>query len=235
MKTPAKFAIVIAIAILFSTVFSTPGFARKQKSEKPDTLSEYIRRNTLLFERVERLPGSLWSPNAALGDLSVDYKARHTNDLIQIQIVENTVAQSSGSVTGQRKLDASSGLTALAGQINTKGFDSLFSPTSTSNLQGKGQASTQSSLRSTVAGRVAAVFPNGTMVVEAQRQVTMNNEKQTIILRGLVRQGDVASDNSVLSTSISNLELELKGKGVISDYTRPPNPLVRAILWLAGF
>ena len=63
----------------------------------------------------------------------------------------------------------------------------------------------------------------------------MNNEKQTVILRGLVRPGDVASDNKVLSTSISNLELELKGKGVISDYTRPPNPLVRAILWLVGF
>jgi flagellar L-ring protein FlgH len=232
MKTPAR---SVFIAVLLSVVLSTTGFARNQKSKKPDTLAEYIRRNTLLFERVEGVSGSLWSPNAAFGDLSTDYKARHTNDLIQIQIVESTVAQSSGSVTAQRKLDASSGITALAGQINTKGIDSLFSPTSTTNLQGKGQASTQSSLRSTIAGRVAAVFPNGTMVVEAQRQVTMNNEKQTIILRGLVRPADVASDNSVLSTSISNLELELKGKGVISDYTRPPNPIVRAILWLVGF
>ena len=32
---------------------------------------------------------------------------------------------------------------------------------------------------------------------------------------------------------LSNLEVELKGKGVVSDATRPPNPLVRAILWLS--
>ena len=232
MKTLAS---AMLIAVFYSSVFLTPAFARRQKAQKPDTLAQYIQRNTFSSDPAEHFPGSLWSPSAAFGDLSVDYKARQVNDLVQIQIVESTVAQSSGSVTGQRKMDASSGITALAGQINTKGIDSLFSPTSTSNLQGKGQASTQSSLRSTIAGRVAAVFPNGTLVIEAQRQVTMNNEKQTVILRGLVRPGDVASDNKVLSTSISNLELELKGKGVISDYTRPPNPLVRAILWLVGF
>ena len=228
-------ASAMLIAVFCSSLFMTPAFARKQKAQKPDTLAQYIQRNAFSSDPAEHYPGSLWSPNAAFGDLSIDYKARQVNDLVQIQIVESTVAQSSGSVTGQRKMDASSGITALAGQINTKGIDSLFSPTSTSNLQGKGQASTQSSLRSTIAGRVAAVFPNGTLIIEAQRQVTMNNEKQTVILRGLVRPGDVASDNKVLSTSISNLELELKGKGVISDYTRPPNPLVRAILWLVGF
>ena len=134
------------------------------------------------------------------------------------------MAQSSGSVTAQRKMDATSGISGLAGKVNVGGLNPLLSLSSSNNLQGKGQAATQSSLRSAIAGRVAAVYPNGTLVVEAQRQVTMNNEKQTVILRGLVRPGDVASDNSVLSTSIGNLELELKGKGVISDSTRPPNP-----------
>jgi len=39
----------------------------------------------------------------------------------------------------------------------------------------------------------------------------------------------------VSSNSIGNLELELKGKGVLSDGTRPPNPVVKMILRLVGF
>jgi flagellar L-ring protein FlgH len=71
--------------------------------------------------------------------------------------------------------------------------------------------------------------------VEAERSLTMNNERQTVILRGVARAADVAPDNSVLSNQLSNLELELKGKGVISDGTRPPNVIVRLLLRVLGF
>ncbi|HLH08488.1 MAG TPA: flagellar basal body L-ring protein FlgH [Terriglobales bacterium] len=212
-----------------------PACARKSKAASISALSDYLQRNGYIAQSGERTPGSLWTTEGAFTNLATDYKARHVNDLIQIQILENTQAQSSGSVNTQRKFSADSGISALAGQINTKGIEQLFSPHSNATLQGKGQASTQSSLRSLIGGRVAAVFPNGNLVVEAERELIMNNEKQTVILRGMVRPGDIAPDNSVPSTSISNLELELKGKGVISDSTRPPNPLVRAILWLVGF
>lgn len=224
-------SITLAIIILLPMFLH----AKKAKLEAQSTLAQYVARNTYVTPAAERNSGSLWSADGALAEISMDYKARHVNDLIKIQVVESTVAQNSGSVTGQRQFDTRSGITGLAGKINTGGLNPLLSLNSATNLQGKGQASTQSSLRSTVGGRVAAVLPNGNLIVEAERQVTMNNEKQTVILRGLVRPGDVASDNSVLSTSIANLELELKGKGVISDFNRPPNPLVRAILWIVGF
>ena len=63
----------------------------------------------------------------------------------------------------------------------------------------------------------------------------MNNERQTILVRGIVRPGDVSPDNTVTSNAMSDLELEIKGKGVLSDGTRPPNRLVRFVLRLAGF
>jgi flagellar L-ring protein precursor FlgH len=50
-----------------------------------------------------------------------------------------------------------------------------------------------------------------------------------------VRPGDIAADNSVFSTSLGSLEVELKGKGVVSDGVRPPNPIMRAILRIVGF
>jgi flagellar L-ring protein precursor FlgH len=82
---------------------------------------------------------------------------------------------------------------------------------------------------------VVAVLPNGVLVIEAERELTMNNERQTILLRGLVRPGDVAPNNTVPSNAVGNLELELKGKGVLSDGTRPPNLIVRWLLRILGF
>jgi flagellar L-ring protein precursor FlgH len=63
----------------------------------------------------------------------------------------------------------------------------------------------------------------------------MNNQHQTVIIHGVVRPGDIGPNNAVPSTAISNLEVELKGHGVISDGVAPPNKLMRMILKLVGF
>ena len=73
------------------------------------------------------------------------------------------------------------------------------------------------------------VLPNGMLVVEAARQVEFSQQTQTIILRGLVRPEDISQQNQVLSTAISSLELEVRGKGIINDYTHRQNPLVRLL------
>ena len=84
-------------------------------------------------------------------------------------------------------------------------------------------------------GRVVAVLPGGTLVVEAERQITMNNQHETVILRGVVRPGDLDAANTVVSNNVGDLEIEVKGKGIVSDGTRPPNPIVRWILRVVGF
>ena len=73
------------------------------------------------------------------------------------------------------------------------------------------------------------VLPNGMLVVEAARQVEFSQQTQTIILRGLVRPEDISQQNQVLSTAISSLELEVRGKGIINDYTHRQNLLVRLL------
>ena len=60
-------------------------------------------------------------------------------------------------------------------------------------------------------------------------------ESQTIVLRGVVRPGDISFTNTVPSTSLSDLELELKGKGVVSDAVRQPNLFVRLLMKLVNF
>ncbi len=78
-------------------------------------------------------------------------------------------------------------------------------------------------------------MPSGNLVVEAQRKIFMNNQHEDVTVRGVVRPGDIGPNNAISSASLINLEIEMKGKGIISDSTRPLNPITKAILWLFGF
>ena len=79
------------------------------------------------------------------------------------------------------------------------------------------------------------VLPDGLLVIEAQRQVRVTDQNETIVLRGIVRRSDLSPTNVVLSTSISHLEVNVVGKGVITEGTHPPNPIIRIMLRVLGF
>src|ERR1017187_104220 len=208
---------------------------RKKSPNSEDYLAEYVLR-ALATTQSTATPGSVWTPQSPYSDMSSDYKARNVNDLIVIQVVESTTATDDGAVKSARTFSASSGISAFMGTPGpTAGLQNIFSPSSSRTLNGQAQTSANSSLNTSLSGRVVQVLPNGFLVIEAVRQMFMNNQHQTVIIHGVVRPGDIGSNNAVLSTSISNLEVELKGRGVISDGVAPPNRVVRAILKLVGF
>ncbi|HEY3768452.1 MAG TPA: flagellar basal body L-ring protein FlgH [Candidatus Angelobacter sp.] len=180
--------------------------------------------------------GSLWSDQGNLSDMSRDYKAHKVNDIVMIRILEKTDATQTGQVKTSRQFTASAGVSQLAGKLSpANNLQQLLNANSSSSLNGQGNSVTNTTMTTVLAGRVVQVLPNGNMVIEASRDVDINNERTTAIVRGLVRPGDVASDNSVLSSSVSDLRVELKGKGVISDSTHRSNKIVRLILQLVGF
>jgi flagellar L-ring protein precursor FlgH len=209
----------------------------REKAPVREPLQDYLARvgQTASGTAAQRETGSLWKNDGLLADMATDYKAHHAGDLVQIVIVQDTDAQNSGSVGTDRSFKASSSINAIPGGFAPPQLQNLFSPVSAATLAGKAQASSTLKLRTTLMGRVVAVLPSGALVVEAQRATTMNNERQTVVLRGVARPGDIAGDGSVLSTSLSDLEVELKGKGVISDGTRPPNGIVRWVLRILNF
>ena len=228
---------ILRIVSIFACVLSLiPGLAAREKNETRNSLEQYLRRLPAQpLDPEESTPGSLWSAQGALTNLASDYKARRVGDLVTIVVSQNVQAQNSGNISTDRSFKASSGIDALAGHISVSGVQNIFSPTSSQTLAGKAQSSTSSTLSTRLTGQVVAVLPTGSVVVEATREITMNNERQTVLLRGLVRLGDLGPDNTVSSNAIGNLELELKGKGVVSDGVRPPNVVTRWLLRLVGF
>jgi flagellar L-ring protein precursor FlgH len=108
-------------------------------------------------------------------------------------------------------------------------LQNLVNQNSAAALNAQGTSQTNSSLSTTLGGQVVEVLPNGMLVIEAARQVEFSQQTQTIVLRGLVRPEDISQQNQVLSTAISSLELQVRGKGIINDYTHRQNPLVRLL------
>jgi len=227
----------LALVLSLVAILPIASTAKVTHQDPQKTRAEYIAR---IEQQTAAIPsaapaGSLWVADGALTNLATDYKASRLNDLVTIQVVQQTTAQATGDVNGGRDFNTSSGITGLAGQLKTAGVSNLLTAQSSTKLKGTGSTDASSTMQTSLTGRVIAVLNNGNLVVEAERQVTINSQKEILIVRGVLRPGDISASNAALSTSLSDLELELRGKGVISDFTRPPNPILRALLWIIGF
>jgi flagellar L-ring protein precursor FlgH len=199
-------------------------------------LSDYIARVRQQSEAEPHTMGSIWSDDGAFTRLASDVRAMHTHDLISIVVVEALSASTDGSVKNSRSSSANSQVASLFAKLSaSNSLQNLVSQNSASALTAQGQSVTNSSLNTTVGGQVVSVLPNGILVIEAERQVAFNQQMQMIRLRGLVRPSDVNANNQVLSTAVTDLELEVVGKGIINDYTYRQNPLVRFLERLVIF
>jgi flagellar L-ring protein FlgH len=227
----------ILLGLLILSIASCGGGA--QATEKQGltqaSLEQYLKSVRALASEEPHTMGSLWTSSSAIGLAATDYKARHAGDLIVIKVADNFSATTNGQVQSQRTVSATSSATQLFGLSPTSRWQGLLSPSSDQNLNGKGQSALTSTLSLNLAGRVVEALPNGVLVVEAARDLTVGNDRQTIVLRGLVRPGDIAADNSVLSTSIGDLQAEIHGKGAVADSVRQPNVAVRILLKILGF
>jgi flagellar L-ring protein precursor FlgH len=169
-----------------------------------------------------------------MSDMATDAKARFIGDLVTINIAESTSSAQQESAQTSRSFSASSSLAALLGTTGAR-EQNLFSPSSSQALNGKGQTALSTSLTTTLAASVVEVLPNGMLVIEARRDVEVTNEKETMILRGVIRREDLSPTNAVSSTAISHLEVSVKGNGVISESTRAPNVVIRVLLRIFNF
>src|SRR6185312_6020459 len=195
-----------------------------------ESLEAYLSRVRQDNKAVQTTPGSIWSDSGRLTRMSTDDRAMRPHDLIQVVVSESLAASTDGTVKNSRASNASSSISGLIGTLHAgNALQNLINQNSAAGLSAQGASATNSSLSTTFGGQVVDVLPNGMLVIEAARQVEFSQQTQTIVLRGLVRPEDISQENQVLSTAISSMELEVRGKGIVTDYTHRPNALVRLL------
>lgn len=230
----------MALALLLCC--ATPAAGKRSKPKPPPAtppataLSAYIDRVRAQHAAEVREPGSIWSSEGRLVRLGTDAKAARLHEVLQVVVSESLAASTDGQVKNTRSSNASSNVTSLFGALKSaNALQNLVGQSSSSGLTAQGQSTTSSSLETTFGAEVVDVLPNGMLVVQATRQLTFSQQTQLIRLRGLVRPEDVSPRNQVQSAAMTDLELEVTGKGIVNDSTYRQNPLVRLLQRLLVF
>jgi flagellar L-ring protein precursor FlgH len=127
-------------------------------------------------------------------------------------------------------------VSSLAGKKSATGaLANLANASNNTQLQGQGTTSRGTTLSTTVTVEVTDVLPNGNLVVQGQKEISVNSEKQVITIRGIVRPDDLSAANSVPSDRVARMEILVNGKGVVNDAVKRPFILYRLLLGLLPF
>src|SRR5438477_4540716 len=204
---PSRLCRSLLVMIALPLLFDTPLTALpkiKRKPAAPNALDSYLMNARAMNPPAPATIGSLWVATGPLATLSADFKARNPGDTLVIHLVDNFSAVTTGENKQSRQFATNSAITGLLGTIGARNrLQNLFAGNSATNLDGKGQSTLSSTLSVNLAAQVVEVLPNGMLVVQAARDILVGNDRQTVLVRGIVRPGDIAPDNSIGSSSIS--------------------------------
>jgi flagellar L-ring protein precursor FlgH len=233
IPSPRPFSLCLLSLLAFSSLAKKP-----DKRARPSEIDQYIeeaqRRGAT--QNAGASAGSLWYPGALLTDLGRDPKARQVDDLVTILVAERATAAAKGTTKTGRKSSAQYSVSALAGITRAAGpWANLANLSGSSDLDGQGATTRESTLTATLAARVTHVLPNGYLVVEGVKNLTVNSENQVITVRGVVRPTDLTPANVVRSDRLAQLEVRINGKGIVGDAVRRPFFLYRLLLGLLPF
>jgi len=177
---------------------------------------------------------SLWRDDAAR--LFCDRKAYKVGDIVTVVISEGTSAKKSAEVEHEKSSSVKGGLsTLLFPNIGKhKGTAPAWDVSNETKSEADSEMTRSDTLSGTISCVVVDVLPNGNLLIEGKRVVTLNGERQYLILRGIVRPRDIRADNTVLSQYVADAEIEYSGRGEISEKQRS-GILTRILDWLRIF
>lgn len=193
--------------------------------------------------------GSLFSPQVVQWSPWRDNTASAVGDIVTVRISVDNQAQNSASTGLSRSSKLSAGITALLGyETSLPGVGSddegdpnygtsptqLIKTESSSAYDGEGDTSRRGKMVADISAIVTHVYPNGNMVIHGSQSLLINNERSLLTVDGVIRPSDIAISNVVESDRIANAQIEVTGRGILSDKQRP-GLLMRAFDWVWPF
>jgi flagellar L-ring protein precursor FlgH len=169
-----------------------------------------------------------------------DNRARRAGDILTIRLVERTNAiKSAESTVAQETAVQMANPTLFGHQLRydlpvhlplagrQDGLTLGTNLNSTKDFDGKGDAAQSNQLTGDITVSVAQVLPNGNLVVQGEKVLTLNRGNEYLRLSGIVRPEDVRADNTVLSSQVANATIAYSGDGQVADAS--------TMGWLARF
>jgi len=182
--------------------------------------------------------GSLWVDDGPAAFWSSDLRAARPNDVLTVEIDEYSMATENAGTELKHEAEVGANVAALAGLMKAlRGADAvnpLVKASTKNDFKGEGRTTRAGRVLATVPAMVRRVLPNGHLFVEGERVLVVNQEEQHFYISGVVRPQDLDSDNRVKSSRLADAQIEMTGRGVLTEGTGP-GWLMRVLGWIWPF
>lgn len=165
------------------------------------------------------------------------------HDIIYIIINENSIARSQQAVETTKENQYRDTLNGLIDpmqllEMRLRGTDitglDLLDLRTQHEFTGEGSYDRNDQIIARVAAEVIDVKPNGNIVLQAKKTVETDEEVKSLVLSGVARQQDITAENTLLSSQIADLRIDMQHEGELKKSTEK-GLLTRAIEALFAF
>jgi len=213
-RTSNAAALVAATALALSALAPQTAEARLFGKKKPEPD----------FSASRPLPpppppanGSIYQASQGYAALYEGWRAKRVGDPLTITLVERTLASKSAS----SKLDSAGNAAVIPPTSGPLAFDPNSAKVGGNRgFNGQGSADQSNTLQGELSVTVAEVYPNGTMLVQGAKRVTLNRGDEFVQIKGIVRMADVDTNNRVPSTRVADAQIAYTGKGDVARASR---------------
>ncbi|QKJ27845.1 flagellar basal body L-ring protein FlgH [Aliarcobacter cibarius] len=187
--------------------------------------------------------GSLYSVQGT--SLFADKKDLQLGDIIQIVINEDLTSKtdSKRELTSDRENNLGGGVFgttegAILGDAMSSATNKLnkslgvnFNTASSTSDKGKVKTQVTEKFQTTISAIIEETYQNGNYFIKGKKEVLLDEQKQTIIISGIIRPYDITSDNSINSSQMADLKILYEKDGTEADILDTPwgTRLLRAI------
>ncbi len=152
-------------------------------------------------------------------------------DIVTIILAEATQASRNASVIAERKstndamtdeLSAAIGRSrGYIGEYVSRIVPKIDLKTVAIESEGGGTSAQANALTGVVTTMVVEVMPNGNLIVEGRKQLSLTEGAEFIQVRGVLRARDIQPDNTVSSMRMAQAQISYRGTGSLADSAQP--------------
>lgn len=182
-------------------------------SDKPANTGDDSQRPPLTIDRVS------WTHQPAPA-----IRTYSKNDVITIRVDEITRVMAEGSSESRKRTLFEATLTDWISLADFRlrpdqqaNGDPAVGTESNNNYRAESSVESRESMTFNIAATVVDIRPNGLLVLEARKQIRVNDNLWETSLTGICRGQDIAPDNVVLSKDLIDLEINKSDRGHLRD------------------